>query len=75
MTRKWIVRLVIATLFGTGFFVTLAFLLMHSVPSDNREMLFAMIGYLVGVVSAMVSFYFGDSEGSDTDSQTKSHGR
>jgi hypothetical protein len=67
MKRKWLVRLVIAGLFGMGFFVMLGFLLFVEIPQGNREVLITLLGGMAGSVGTIVAFYFGDSEGTETE--------
>ena len=66
MNRKWIVRLIIAGVFGLGFFVMLGMLLYVQIPQGNREVLITLMGGMAGSVSTIIAFYFGDSEGSTT---------
>lgn len=63
MTDQRKVRGVIATVFGTGFFVILAFLMFVEVPEGNREVLMTLLGAMGGSVTTILAFYFGDSEG------------
>ena len=65
MPHKWKVRLTIAGIFGLGFFAILGFLLFHEIPEGNREVLITLLGAMVGSVTTIIAFYFGDSEGTD----------
>jgi hypothetical protein len=60
--RKWRTRLIMAIIFGAGFFVMLGLLLFIEIPGGNREVLITLLGGLGGSVATIIAFYFGDSE-------------
>lgn len=60
--RKWTARLVIAAIFGLGFFAMLGILVFHEIPQGNREVLITLLGGLSGSTITIIAFYFGDSE-------------
>jgi hypothetical protein len=62
LRRKWRTRLIIAVLFGAGFFAMLGLLTFIEIPTGNREVLITLLGGLGGSVATIVAFYFGDSE-------------
>ena len=63
MNRRWLVRLIIAAVFGIGFFALLGLLAFREIPATNRDVYNILLGALAGSVTTIVAFYFGDSEG------------
>lgn len=65
MTKRWVVRLLIAGVFGLGFFLMLGFLMFVEIPQGNREVLITLLGAMAGSVTTIIAFYFGDSDGAE----------
>ena len=65
MTHRWKARIVIAGVFGAGFFVMLGVLVTTEIPAGNREVLITLLGAMAGSVSTIIAFYFGDSDGAE----------
>jgi len=59
------VRLTIALVIGVVFSGLLLSLIFVQVPENNRDILKVLVGFVGGAFVTMVSYYFGDSDGSD----------
>lgn len=62
-TRDWVPG-ALAVVFVAGFFVLLALMMRTQIPTENRDLLIAMVGTLGGAVMTILTFYFGSSRGS-----------
>lgn len=67
--KDWIPS-ALALLVTFGFFGILGAMLKWDVPSDNKPVLFAMVGSLGTAWVAIVGYYFGSSSGSAAKSET-----
>jgi hypothetical protein len=65
MTPKQKIRLLIGTLVTVMFGGMLAVLSFAEIPDGSKDVLQVLIGALGGAFITMVSFYFGDSDGSE----------
>lgn len=54
----------IGTILIAGFLILLALLVLQAVPAPNSELLYLAVGALIGMVSAVVNYYFGSSKSS-----------
>lgn len=55
---------VLGALIVIGFFVLLGLLIFKGVPSENKEVLYLVIGALISSFTGVVQFFFGSSKGS-----------
>ena len=62
--NKQKVKLVIAIILGLGEFGIIAALIFIVIPPDNSDILKVLVGFVGGAFVTMISYYFGDSEGS-----------
>jgi hypothetical protein len=65
MTPKQKIRLLIGTLVTLMFAGMLYILSYVEIPGGSRDVLQVLIGALGGAFITMISFYFGDSDGSE----------
>lgn len=63
--RKQKIRTFIASVAMLGFFGTLALLLFKDIPQRNEAAIQILLGAMGGYVAAVISFYFGDSDGAE----------
>jgi uncharacterized protein YacL len=63
-TSRFDIKTVLAFCFGAGFFVVLLALFIFPLPKDNSQMANTVIVALISMVSMVVGYYFGSSEGS-----------
>lgn len=63
--RRSVIRMVIAALMIAVIAFGFAFLLLHEIPGENRDVLNTLLGALTGSLLTIVAFYFGDSEGNE----------
>jgi len=68
MTARQKIRLVLMLITGGTFFSCLMSLFYVEIPTGNKDILIAMTGFLGGAFVTIITFYFGDSEGSGTPS-------
>jgi drug/metabolite transporter (DMT)-like permease len=47
-----------------AFFIILGLLIFHSMPTDNKDVLYLIIGALIGFASNVVNYFYGSSKGS-----------
>jgi hypothetical protein len=59
-----LIQMILAAVIITGFFALLILLILHDVPEKNQELLYLVVGALIGSFSAVVGYYFGSSAGS-----------
>ena len=64
-------RLLIALILAVGFFALLYIMIFNPVPPENSDVLKVLVGFMGGAFVTMVTFYFGDSEGSTKEVQDK----
>jgi uncharacterized membrane protein YfcA len=58
------IKTVLSLVFGVGFFGVLIALFVSPLPKDNSQMANTVIVALISMVSMVVGYYFGSSEGS-----------
>ena len=58
------IKTVLAFVFGAGFFGVLVALFLLPLPKDNSQMANTVIVALISMVSMVIGYYFGSSEGS-----------
>jgi hypothetical protein len=63
--RKQRTRAVVGIVSLVGFFGMLTALVFKVMPSENKPIIQTMVGFLGGFASAVVMYYYGDSQGKD----------
>lgn len=58
------IRLTMAIVLVLGFFGLIGVMLFFPIPISNADIIKVLVGFVGGAFVTMVSFYFGDSEGS-----------
>ncbi len=58
------IRLTMAVVLVLGFFGLIGVMLFFPIPVSNSDIIKVLVGFVGGSFVTMVSFYFGDSEGS-----------
>jgi hypothetical protein len=61
--NKMQIRVLLAVLVITGFFLMVGVLTFISIPQENGDVLKILVGFLGGITASVVSHYFGTSEG------------
>lgn len=62
--QKGLLMYSLAGAFVIGFFILLGILTFKEIPKENSGLLNMVIGALLGIVSTIVSYFFGSSKGS-----------
>lgn len=58
-----------------SFMVLLALLIFRAVPEPNSELLYLVVGALIGFVGSVVSYFFGSSIGSKQKTDILANGK
>lgn len=61
---KEIYMYLLAAVFIVGYFVLMGFILIKSIPVDNKDIALMLFGTLTATVAAIVSYFYGSSKGS-----------
>jgi hypothetical protein len=59
-----IYRYILAALISSGFFALLLFLVKYSIPVENKELLYIVVGALIGAFGTIVNYEWGSSRSS-----------
>ena len=51
------------------FFVVLGLLIFHGMPENNKDVLYLIIGALIGFAGSVVNYFYGSSKGSSDKSE------
>jgi len=70
MEKTNIFKYAIGGLIILGFFTLLAFLIYKPIPEGNAELLYLVVGALVGSFGTIVTYNFGSSAGSAEKART-----
>jgi len=63
-TAKDVFMYVLGGLISICFFFVLYLLIFHPMPTENKDVLYLIIGALIGFEGAVVSYFYGSSKGS-----------
>ena len=63
-TNEKIFRYALACLIASGFFAVLLFLVKFSIPENNKDLLYIVIGVLIGAFGTIVNYEWGSSRSS-----------
>ena len=64
MKAKTVAKYTLAGLITLAFFGLLYLLLIHGVPTENKDILNITVGALISAFTGVVAFFFGSSQGS-----------
>jgi drug/metabolite transporter (DMT)-like permease len=64
MKTKDYAMYVLGALITICFFIVLAFLIFKPMPEENKDVLYLVIGALIGFEGAIVTYFYGSSAGS-----------
>jgi hypothetical protein len=64
MRTKDLPMYILGGLITLCFFIVLYLLIINPIPIDNRDVLYLIIGALIGFEGAIVNYYYGSSKGS-----------
>jgi len=64
MKAKEIAKYILGGIIVVGFFALLILLVCKNVPEGNTEMLYMVVGALIGAFVTVVGFHYGSSQGS-----------
>ena len=68
-----IFQYILGALIVIGFFAVLIALILRPAPTTNSELLYLIIGALIGNFGLVVSYHFGSSSGSKAKDETISN--
>lgn len=57
-------RYILASLIAGGFFLTLLFLVKYAIPTENKDLIYIVIGALIGAFGTIVNYEWGSSRSS-----------
>lgn len=63
-TSEKIFRYILATLISIGFFVLLISLVKYAIPTENKDLLYIVVGALIGAFGTIVNYEWGSSRSS-----------
>lgn len=61
---KQIFQYALAALIGAALIVVIILLIQHTIPAENKDVLLVVVGVLASAFTAVVSYFFGSSKGS-----------
>jgi hypothetical protein len=64
MKAKDLAMYILGALITVCFFVVLYLLILNPTPPDNKDVLYLIIGALIGFEGAIVNYFYGSSKGS-----------
>lgn len=70
MEKREVFKYIIGGLVILGFFTLLIFLVFKPIPEGNGELLYLVVGALVGSFGTIVTYNFGSSAGSADKART-----
>jgi len=76
MKTKDLFMYILAVIIIAGIFILLGVLLMHEIPTENKDLLNIVIGAFIASFSAVISYFFGSSKGSaEKNEMLKNNGK
>lgn len=63
-TTDKVYRYILAALISIGFFALLLFLVKWAIPAENKELLYIVVGALIGAFGTIVNYEWGSSRSS-----------
>ena len=63
-TPDKVYRYILAALISIGFFALLLFLVKWPIPTENKELLYIVVGALIGAFGTIVNYEWGSSRSS-----------
>lgn len=63
-TSEKIFRYILAALISIGFFVLLISLVRYAIPTENKDLLYIVVGALIGAFGTIVNYEWGSSRSS-----------
>ena len=69
MKAKDIFQYVLGALITIGFFMLLYILIYSGIPEQNKDILYLVVGALIGTFSTVVTYFYGSSKGSSDKSE------
>ncbi len=70
MKKNFSVLTIMGTIMSIACFLYFFGITFMKVPTDNKEISSLILGYMGGIISSIVSFYFGSSHKDNTKSNT-----
>lgn len=61
---KQIFQYALAAMIGAALIVVIILLIQHTIPAGNKDVLLVVVGVLASAFTAVVSYFFGSSKGS-----------